>query len=111
MGGVATAVANDLKQHWVKVTEGENDDEFLVTRLDHVYPPINIVNVYGGQETRMTRKEVHDAWLRLKKKIDNILEKKEGVIMIGDYNRAIGSDELGIKGNNSKITYGGELIR
>ena len=37
MGGVATAVANSLKQHWSKVCEGENDDEFLITRLDHVY--------------------------------------------------------------------------
>ena len=27
MRGVATAVANNLKQHWSKVSEGENDDE------------------------------------------------------------------------------------
>jgi hypothetical protein len=76
-----------------------------------VYPPVNIINNYGGQESRMTKKEVHDAWMRLKKEIDTILDRKEGIVLIGDHNRAIGNDELGIKGNTDKITYGGELMR
>ena len=111
MGGVATAVANNLKQHWSKVSEGENDDEFLITRLDHVYPPIIVINVYGGQESRMTRKEVLDSWLRLKREIEATLNRKEGIVLIGDFNRSIGNDHLGIKGNTNKITYGGEHLR
>ena len=48
MGGVATAVQNHLKPHMVKVKEGEEEDEFLITRLSHINPPLNIVNIYGG---------------------------------------------------------------
>ena len=107
----ATAVANTLKQNWTKIGEGENDDEYLITRLDHVYQPINIVNVYSGQESHMSRKEVLDTWLRLKREIDLILDRQEGVIMVGDYNRSLGNNELGIKGNHDKISYGGQLMR
>ena len=32
-------------------------------------------------------------------------------MIIGDMNRAIGSDEHGIPGNKDKVSYGGELIR
>ena len=63
MGGVATFVANDLKQNAVKVKEGIENDEYIVTRLDHVSPAINIMNVYGGQESRMTKQEIQDNWI------------------------------------------------
>ena len=46
-GGIATMVSNHLKSHATKV-EGNNEyDKFMVTRLDHVKPPLNIVHVYG----------------------------------------------------------------
>ena len=57
MGGVATFVANDLKQNAVKVKDGVDNDEYLVTRLDHVSPAINIMNVYGGQESRIKNRK------------------------------------------------------
>ena len=111
MGGVATAVTNSLRQNTVKVGEGKEDDEYLITRLDHVYPPINVVNVYGGQESRMTKKEILENWLRLRKDIDLILKRKEGVVLIGDFNVALGNDDQGIKGNKERVSYGGHLIR
>ena len=55
MGGVCTAVKNNLKPYTVKVKEGSDEDEYLVTRLDHIRPAINVVNVYGGQESRMDK--------------------------------------------------------
>ena len=45
MGGVATCVKNYLKPHTVKVMEGEDDDEFLIARLSHINPPLNVVNL------------------------------------------------------------------
>ena len=30
---------------------------------------------------------------------------------MGDMNRAVGSDELGITGNNDRVSYGGQLVR
>ena len=50
----------------VKVKEEEETDEYLVTRLNHVTPAVNIINVYGGIENRMTRQEVLENWTRLK---------------------------------------------
>ena len=48
MGVVCSAVKNNLKPYNVKVKEGLEEDEYLITRLDIVKPAINIVNVYGG---------------------------------------------------------------
>ena len=90
MGGVATFVANELKQHTVRVKEGLENDEYLITRLDHVSPPVNIMNVYGGQETRMTNQEILDNWINMKAEIMEIKNRDEGLILIGDINRSIG---------------------
>ena len=110
MGGVATAVNNNLRQNTVKVGEGEGEDEYLITRVDHVYPAINIVNVYKGQESRMTTKEILENWLRLMKDVDDIMERGEGVVMIGDFNAAIGKGNLGVKENHERVSYRGKLI-
>ena len=58
MGGVCTAVRNEWKPHTVKISEGENEDEYLVTRLDNIKPAVNIINVYGKIEDRMADLEV-----------------------------------------------------
>ena len=35
----------------------------------------------------------------------------EGLVCIGDYNRAIGNDYLGVAGNHCPVSFGGELVR
>ena len=62
-------MSNQVKCHALKVKEGEGDDEFIITRLDHVVPAVNILNVYGGTEGRMTKQEVLENWVRLKKEM------------------------------------------
>ena len=54
-GGICTAVANNLKPFVVKVKEGEDDDEYLITRLDNVHPALNIVK--GLQCTQVSKVE------------------------------------------------------
>ena len=111
MGGVATFVANELKQNTVKVKEGLDNDEYLITRLDHVSPPVNILNVYEGQETRMSKQEILDNWINIKAEITEIKNGGEGLILIGDLNRSIGSGIQGVRGNHSSVSYGGTLLR
>ena len=112
MGGVATLVSNEVKAEALKVTEGEEDkDEFLITRLGHVVPAVNVMNVYGGIESRMTKQEVTENWIRMKKDITQIKEREEGLVLIGDMNRAIGNNILGVIGNHPAVSYGGGLIR
>ena len=102
-GGVATIIANHLKHNTMKVSEGKDDDEYIVTRFDHTVPPINIVNIYGTQESRTSDSDIEKSWLRLMKDIRGIEARSEAVLIIGDMNRAIGAGEYGIKGK-SKLT-------
>ena len=73
-GGVVTLVANEVKSQAIRGTEEEENDEFLLIRLGHVEPAVNVLNVYGGIETRMTKQEVTENWVRLKKEITKIKE-------------------------------------
>ena len=102
---------NNLKPHMVRVKEGDDKDEFLIIRLDHVKPAINIVNVYGGQESRMDDQEVLENWGRIKVELDKIKERNESCVILGDFNRAIGCDKLGIPGNHPRVSFGGHLVR
>ena len=47
MGGIATSIKNVDAMHVLKVTEGENENEFLITQHCQFVVPINIINVYG----------------------------------------------------------------
>ena len=104
-GGVSTVIANHLKHNTMKVTEGTEHDEYIVTRFDHTVPPINIVNVYGAQESRNTDSDIEKSWLRLMKDVKDIETRNEATIIIGDMNCAIGDGQYGINGNKSKVSF------
>ena len=60
------------------------------------------VNVYGEQEGRTNNEEISNKWSRLMKEVDLIKNRKEMCLLIGDMNKHIGSDELGVRGNEDK---------
>ena len=111
MGGIATLVSNNLKQNTTKVGEGIDKDEYNIVRLDHVNPPLNIVNFYGEQESRTPNDDILNSWYRLTKDLKEIEGRGEAFLLVGDFNRAVGDDEWGIKGNKSKVSFGGQLVR
>ena len=111
-GGVATVIGNHLRQNTVKVAEGKEDtDEYIIVRLDHVVPAVNLVNIYGSQECRTSNDDILDGWSRLVKDIEEIISRGEAFLIMGDLNRAVGSDELGVHGNHDRVSYGGKLVR
>ena len=111
-GGVATVIANHLRPHTVKVCEGkDDDDEYIITRLDHVIPAVNIVNIYGQQKCRTAKDKLLESWGRLEKVLDEIEDREESFLIMGDLNRAVGSDDWGVAGNHGKVSYGGQLVR
>ena len=63
-GRVATVIKNNLN-NTIKVDEGRDGDEYIITRYDHVKPAMNIVNIYGEQEGRSTKENIEKSWLRL----------------------------------------------
>ena len=107
-------VEDSLKQQCVQVTEYSEGDEFLIVRLEHVEPALNIINFYGmieGREGEEGKKKVMDSWTKLKKELLLIEGRSEAVVLMGDFNRAIGNDRLGVPGNKEKISGGGEMVR
>ena len=99
MGGAATAVHNYLKSHTIQVKEGEHKDKFIITRLDHINPPLDKINVYGRIEDRMDKQEILENWGRIKTEMDKIGDRNKFCLLIGDLNQAIGAGRLGIQGN------------
>ena len=89
MGGIATLVANKLKQNTTKVCEGTNGDEYNIIRLDHVKPALNIINYYGAQESRTAKEDIMQSWYRLMKDMRDIEGRGEACLLIGDLNRAV----------------------
>ena len=79
--------------------EGKEKDEYLITRIDSFSPALNVVNCYGEQ--RKTKvEEVEAKWRRLHKDMEDIRARNEFCLLVGDLNKLIGSDSLGVPGNH-----------
>ena len=102
MGGVATAIKNEEKMFTIKVDEGMNKDEFILTRHSQFTPPINILNVYGEIESRSNTKEIEERWGRLMKIVSRIEACNTSLVLIGDMNKEIGNGQYGVKGKQTK---------
>ena len=110
-GGISTSVVNELKQKSVTVKESEEDDEFLVTRLEHCSPALSIINWYGQQEQKTDPKVILATWRRIQVELEEIKKRGDYTLIAGDVNRKIGSGEHGVDGNSEKTSEGGELLR
>ena len=110
MGGVATAVVDEEKLSTLKICEGEDKDEFIVSRHSQFMKPINVINCYGEQESRTEKGVIEEKWARLTKVLKDIDTRNEEEILIGDLNKLIGNNESGIKENHPKVSFGGKLV-
>ena len=108
MGGVATCIANKEVANTISMKYGENDDEFIVTRHNQFCKPINIINLYGEQESRVSNDEVETRWNRIVNEIESIERRGEETLLIGDLNKHVGDI---IPGNHEKCSFGGKLVK
>ena len=111
MGGVSISVKNDESPSVVKVAEGEDNNEFILTRHAHFQPAVNVLAVYGEQECRTSTSESDKRWEEMLEQIKKIEQRGESIVLIGDMNKAVGNDHLGVKDNHPKISRGGKYIR
>ena len=72
---------------------------------------LNVVNVYGENESRAGSQRILEAWIRLKDDLDKIKKRGEMILIMGDMNRAIGRGRWGVKGNTPTVSPGGQMIR
>ena len=112
-GGISTSVTAAMKKYATKVAADNENDEFMVTRLDNVKPAINIVHVYGRIENREAGKpeNVLKSWTKVLSELRAIEARQECVLLCGDWNRAVGSGKNGVIGNKCEVSYGGKLVR
>ena len=64
---ITTLISNSLSDNTTKVGEGSDGDEYNIFRLDHIKPPLNIINWYGEQESRTANEEILQSWAKLRK--------------------------------------------
>ena len=107
MGGISTSVSNADVESFLKVTDGDDDNEYIITRHSQFVKPINIINVYGDVESRTTKDVIDLKWDTIIQEVIKIEAREEHVLLIGDMNKHIGSF---IKGNHDKITPGGRRV-
>ena len=67
--------------------------------------------MYGEIESRTTKQIVCERWKKIEQTTYKILADNEDVIEIGDLNKHIGNDKLGVTVNHPKISVGGHLVR
>ena len=106
-GGISTSVLNNDAPSCIRVAEGKDDNEFIVTRHSQFETPVNIINLYGQQECRLSREKVDKHWEEILIEINKIEERNELVVVAGDFNRHLG---LHVLGKPSKSSHGGELV-
>ena len=109
-GGISTSVRQKLKEFVVIAGEGQGEDKYQVTRLECYSPPLTIVNSYGEQE-KVGKEEQEARWGRLRKELETVRERGDLCFLVGDQNKHIGCDYLGVEGNLPRVSRGGALVR
>ena len=109
-GAIATAVGPKYKNAAMGAGEGEEDDEYLITRIEDFSPALNVVNWYGEQRGA-GKEEIEARWSRLRKEMEDIRARKEFCCLAGDLNKLVGNNELGVPKNSSEVSAGGKLLR
>ena len=70
-------------------------------------PPLNIINLYGAQESRLSVENIKENWEAILKEMIDIKAREENCVLIGDVNRHVGDI---IPGNHDKTSPGGKLL-
>ena len=107
-GGVCTLIKESEKGNTLKVKEGKDGKEFIVTRHSQFLVPINVINIYGEQECRTSKEKIKENWDEILEIVNHIEGKGEHVVISGDLNVHLADTITG--NNDDKITYGGSLL-
>ena len=61
-GGIVSSVLLEDSHNCLKVSEGKDANEYILTRHSQFHPPINVLNVYGAQENRTPVEIIKKHW-------------------------------------------------
>ena len=77
------------------------------TRHNQFVKPVNVLNIKGRQECRMSSTEIEKQWNEILKVISKVESRDEALVMISDLNWLVGDI---VPGNSSKVSYGCGLL-
>jgi len=97
------AVLHRVLMNTLKVGEGENNHEMLVTRHSQFVRAINVINIYGAVESRSNK--ILSRWTQVLTQVKKIEAKGELLVIIGDFNAHVGDV---INENNLNVSQGGK---
>ena len=92
----------------LKTSAGKDDNEYVVTRLSQFLNPINIITLYGQQESRSSNEDIERRWNALMGEVKKIEERSEELAIVSDVNSHLGDI---VENNHPKVSYGGQLVR
>ena len=76
-GGISTSVAIKDAHDCVRLEEGKDANEYILTRHSQFEKPINVLNIYGNQECRMSNDEIDKQWNEILEIISSVEARNE----------------------------------
>ena len=106
-GGVLIAYKTCIKNIMSIVKEERENCEILWMKVDNGKTKIKIAVVYMPQENEIKIADLKKIYKQIEEEIMTAQEKKESVLIMGDFNCKVGKE---IEGNTEEITKGGKLL-
>ena len=75
--------------------------------MEGFQPALCIINCYGEQR-KTNKDEVEKIWRRLREVMEGVRARKELCLLLGDLNKLVRNDKLGVPGNSLEISLGGK---
>ena len=109
-GGIAIAVNKDISDDCVIIDKG-SDNEWMSIQLNKFSPPIIAVCVYGHQDSQFSRNDNAKKWSELYSKLEEYQRSGKTVITGGDFNAAIGCNDINkLTSNHTSINHSGIIL-
>ena len=108
-GGIAIFVEQKHANNTVVLETGvENDEEFVVVKINTVSPPLVIMAIYGPQSNNK-KAQIESLWSKYVGLWKKYTDLGWNLIIAGDLNAAIGNS-CGLTNNDPSVNRAGELI-
>ena len=106
-GGVLLAVKIDLKGLIVQECKDSEEGESLWMSMGNTKMNLRMVIVYNPQESRTKKNKLKKVYQSMEREVKKSKEKKQSVLLMGDFNCKVGD---AINGNKGEVSNGGRML-
>ena len=106
-GGVLLAVKIDLKGLIVQECKDSEEGESLWMSMGNTKMNLRMGIVYNPQESRTKKNKLKKVYQSMEREVKKAKEKKQSVLLMGDFNCKVGD---AINGNKGEVSNGGRML-